>query len=559
MFEAEDLPEEFSLELDFVRLMLKTPKTRSVGVEHAWASKTLRNAIHMVIPSKIKFDITLPQDARLTFATRATSAERPISIEITVQHGGASENVFSEAESNHKVWSDHILDLSKWSGRTVQLEFSCEGEKNWDILYLANPCIYTPDEASLNVIIYLIDALRPDHMGAYGYPRDTTPNIDALLDHAIVFEHAYSTAPRTAESVPSIMTSLPSIVHGVTGGRSWLPRDKPLLQEILNNHGYATASFITNVWAGPKSGLDRGFDFLFDDIAKMHDEDAHRTLPDEIHTWLESNGDKPFFIYVHTAEPHAPYSAPPPFQHMFSSGDVEGKPIPPRFDWQMNDDVLQATKDLYDGEVRYADDSFGRLIATLKRLGIYDETVILVLADHGEEFYEHGKSKHGLQLYIESIHIPFIFIGKRLSDIPKRIDSPISTLDIMPTVLELVGAGAPEIMFGKALFNEDGLVEPDDDRPIVAEFEKGMQTLIKGDWALHRWEYLKSVNRHELYNISKDYGETKKIEDERRIADMESLLDDILLTYEGMQSAGEEFEEIDIETMERLRSLGYIE
>jgi arylsulfatase A-like enzyme len=294
----------------------------------------------------------------------------------------------------------------------------------------------------------------------------------------------------------------------------------------------------------------------------MREEDPYRALPEEIHDWLERNSDKPFFIYVHTAEPHAPYDAPEPFKHMYLSVEAEGKPVPPRFDRPMNDDVLQATKDLYDGEVRYADESFGELITTLRDLGVYDDTVILVLADHGEEFYEHGKSRHGLQLYIESIHIPFIFIGKRLPGTPKRTDAPVTTLDIMPTILDLTGAGIPEVMFGHGLFGKRGLADLDYDRPIVAEHDKknlNVSTLIKGDWALLRWRYLRGADRHELYNISKDYGQTVQIEDDNMISKMEEVLDEIMLTYEGMKSAGEAFEEIDVETMERLRTLGYIE
>jgi arylsulfatase A-like enzyme len=184
------------------------------------------------------------------------------------------------------------------------------------------------------------------------------------------------------------------------------------------------------------------------------------------------------------------------------------------------------------------------------------------MADHGEEFYEHGMSKHSLQLYNETIRVPFIFFGHRLRGTPARTKAPVSTLDVMPTVLSLLDIEGPDVMFGTSLFEDIRPAPLDFNRPIMAEnFKKryAAKALIAGDWKLIRWDSGPGSPRFELYNIDRDYGERTPVDDPGKLAEMRRLMTEILDAYRAMETPMDMPDEVDVETMEKLRSLGYID
>jgi arylsulfatase len=555
--------ETSSLELDYLRLIRRSSLSgEAAGVAKIWADRVQRECIFIGTPGRIEYELSMPPDAKLSFGAKVLSAQRPIQFTITIRDGGKSTGIFDRALSNANVWKDFRIDLSAWAGRTVRLEFQFAGGKSRDIAFVACPIVYTPDRDVTNMIVYLIDALRPDHTSVYGYERETTPVIKSLAEKGVVFERAYSATSRTVESVPAIMTGLPSTAHGIRDYGVVLNREVPLLQEILRNNGYATASFITNISAGPKVGLDRGFDHLFDAIRTMRSQEAVRTLPKgAVFSWLEINADKPFFIYIHTAEPHAPYAPPEPFASAFKTTDAQPVVMPSEDSFAAGTDALQATMDAYDAEILFADAGFGLLVEKLQELGIMDRTVIVVMADHGEEFGEHGMSMHGYQLYEESVRIPFVFIGERVPGAPAVVNSPVSTLDLKPTVLGLLGVEAKRVGLSRNLFGHDGLAGIDSDRIIFIENNTPgheARAIVKDHWKLIEWVGRQPPGQFELYDLLNDPGEFMPVDDPSVFETMQASLSQAAGVYRPLQREGHAAE-MDAETEERLKALGYID
>ena len=319
-----------------------------------------------------------------------------------------------------------------------------------------------------NVLLIVIDTLRSDHVGAYGYPYPTTANIDRLATRSVVFETAVSQAPWTAPAIASLFTGLYPSVHGLDGGIRWsepatsnggnlpfavqktLPPGHQTMAELFHRAGYTTAGFVSNLYVNAIFGFAQGFDH-FDDSHEDYffpDGEAKRRAEvtnQRVFDWLSSGVEEPWFLLVHYNDPHWPYEPPSPYGQSFTFGYngsltpnttreivVTHHEVPP----PISEQDLAYIVGLYDGEIQYMDAQLGQLLEAVGGLQLKRDLVSVVTADHGEEFLDHGAFNHGYTLYEEQTSVPFIISApSRLK--PCRISQQVRLIDAAPTLLDL--------------------------------------------------------------------------------------------------------------------------
>jgi arylsulfatase A-like enzyme len=431
-----------------------------------------------------------------------------------------------------------------------------------------------------NVLILVIDALRPDHLGCYGYALDTSPAIDALARRGVLFADATSLSSYTRASVPSIFASIRPGAHGVLSqGKKveMLSDEYKTLAETLKERGYVTAAFVPNPSLQRAFNFDQGFDLYDDDfqiaVRGNQEYETARRINERTLRWLRANHGKPFFAYLHYRDVHAPYVPPPPYDRMFDKPG-EGRPLTEAEYKTQPPDVRQPRRfrdlgsyiEQYDGEIRYTDDHLARLLETLSQEGFLDNTVIFLTADHGESFLEHGSWTHGTGLYEELARVPLLLILPGEKHAGQRVEAPVQTTDLYPTVLDLLDAEIPPELQGKSLFGAiEGKADPD--RPVFGEALVGRGHRPKnfgqfvavraGGWKLiyNRWS-----RSGELYHLSEDPAETRNLVD-REPERARALLR--LIAAHDRENAQRSHrvdgqEPLPEDVVEGLRSLGYV-
>ncbi len=310
-----------------------------------------------------------------------------------------------------------------------------------------------------NIILLSIDTLRADRLGAYGYKRPTTPNIDAFAKESSVFLNAVTAAPWTLPSHLSMLTGLYPSVHGVSRSRGQrLAKDIPLLAEVLKKQGYKNFAYTAGGYLSAAYGFDRGFDEYF---PKKHrklsgDKGFNSTISRTQARIEEFHGKEPFFIFMHTYDVHCPYTPPEPYFSQFKSEGAEfitpnrcGNPSYNNMNLTPANGLFLS--DRYDGAVRWVDDLFGNFFRFLKEKNILEDTVVIITSDHGEEFFEHGRIGHQSSLYRELLMVPLIVKVPGAS--AREIKSHVNVVDIYPTILALAGVEMERKMDGISLLD----------------------------------------------------------------------------------------------------------
>lgn len=309
-----------------------------------------------------------------------------------------------------------------------------------------------------NVVIYLIDTLRPDHLGCYGRSPSPSPALDRLAQDSVLFLDASAQSGWTKPATASIFSSQWPWRHRVQDFADQLGADVPWLPQILRAHGYQTGAVVTNRLAGSEFGYQRGYD-SFRQLAKDTSEHAHL----EAVNWLEKrNADRPFLLYVHTIDPHAPYMHSPAYRGRSRAQAEEIDQEPRllaeeatllRFRGRKLDELKPRVDQLiadYDREIANNDRSFGQLVEWLKAHNVYDNTLIIVVSDHGEEFLEHGYVGHLNSLYQELLHIPMLIKFPAQAGAATRVAETWQQIDLAPTVLKACGISPPSTFQGLA-------------------------------------------------------------------------------------------------------------
>ncbi|MGD8628434.1 MAG: sulfatase [bacterium] len=312
-----------------------------------------------------------------------------------------------------------------------------------------------------NLVLIGVDTLRPDHLGCYGYGPSTSPNIDRLAENGVLFENVVSPCPWTLPSFASIFTSLYPSQHGASGPRSALRKGFPTLASILLENGYATGAIINAPYLKGKFHMDRGFDFYY--MTPPEGRDADGTTEDALR-WIDDNSTGTFFMFAHYFDTHIPYAPPAPYDSLFDPGYAGKvrKPFNPKWlprarlhGLERITKLNQADRDhieaLYDGEVAYTDAAIGDLIDGLEARGLTDNTLIVFLSDHGEEFFEHGGFEHGHSLFGELLRVPLILsLPGRIPE-GRRVAEQVRLVDVLPTLLDLLGFEPEDHFEGRSL------------------------------------------------------------------------------------------------------------
>jgi choline-sulfatase len=402
--------------------------------------------------------------------------------------------------------------------------------------------------AGYNVLLITLDTTRADHIGCYGARRAETPAIDGLAREGILFADAVCTAPSTLPSHASMFTGLYPPNHGARlNGDFVLGPEQVTLAEILQSAGYETAAFASSFVVNSRFGLNQGFD-IYDEtigvdrsgstVAELNQRPAGDVTRAAIQ-WLERRSpDRPFFAWVHYFDPHLPYSPPPAFAARY-----RGR--------------------LYDGEIAYMDSEIAKLLAALDGRGLRNKTLVIAVADHGEGLGDHGESTHDRLIYESVMRIPLILACPGLFSGPYRVeDAVVATIDIFPTVLELLGLRTARSVDGVSLLAAR-------DRRDRAIYMEGLTTYVQNGWAplfglrRHADKYILAP-RPEYYDLRKDPGEMDNGYSKARgsaLAARDQLVTDLAAMLERWPPPAKVAASalaIDAETRHRLASLGYL-
>lgn len=508
---------------------------------------------------------------------------------VFIEAAGSKKMIFQKylsppPDKESPLFSWHSLDLPIIK-KDVRLSFVTEGDER-NLSFWFNPILYKKQEKTINVILISVDTLRADHLGCYGYERDTSPRIDHLAEDSVTFLNTYASSPWTLPSHVSILTSLHGVNHQVYHNDESMDLSLITLADILRKKQFCCAAFTGGGFVSSDYGFSKGFDAYSNDEGSTFRQDSAEHLFRLASEWLDKQKGKNFFLFLHTYQPHNPYACPSPYKTMFLEEGAKWRYLDLLGHLGGNPGIFKALKEeerqnvigLYDGEIRYTDEKLiGPLVQKLRDIGLYDQTLIIFTSDHGEEFYEHHGWGHGHSLYDESLKVPLIikfpesrFKGRRIHDI-------VSLVDIFPTVLEETGIDFSALdIDGQSLFplikgKEKG------DRMFLADVASNvLASRIPQKIAMNRGreklilskkyspEDLKYfvypppiLSLMELYDLALDPEEQENIADERpQLAN--HIVQKINEIYEAAQKKKTRKVEMDEELRKQLKALGYI-
>ncbi len=395
--------------------------------------------------------------------------------------------------------------------------------------------------AAPNVVLVTIDTLRADRVGAYGHAAAQTPALDRLAREGVLLEDAVVQVPQTRPSHASIFTGLLPYEHGIRDNYSHpLTAGTPTLASVLREAGWDTAGFVGAYPVSRPSGLDRGF-AVFDDpfgregaaTRETRTERRASEVVDRVLAWLRQPRARPFFAWVHLFDPHAPYDAPAPWGERLVDNP-------------------------YDGEVAYADAQLGRLLAWLDGAGLRPRTLVVVTSDHGEGLGAHGEDEHMFFVYDSTLRVPLVLSWPGHLPAGARVGGQFRSVDLLPTLLELVGVTAPSTsgVSRAPLLRRGGRIRESESyaETLYSQLHFGYAPLraLRGGG----WKYV-DAPRPELYHLADDPGETRNLIEER--TSVAAAMRERLLTFDRAAGPAPELPELDPDAAEQLAALGYVE
>jgi len=405
-------------------------------------------------------------------------------------------------------------------------------------------CLAFSDSPEYNILIITIDTLRADHLGIYGYEKIETPHINRLGKEGILFSHAFCPVPLTLPSHCSLFTGTLPLFHGVRDNGYPLPSNLMTLAEIFRDHGYHTAAFVGAFPLDSRFGLDRGFEVYNDfygsknilrDLSFV--ERKAEAVNESALEWIVQNKDDPFFVWLHYFDPHSPYDPPAPFKTRYAGKE-------------------------YDGEIAYTDKIIGELLTALKGQNLIQKTLVVLTSDHGEGLGEHKEKTHGIFIYDSTLRVPLVFYNPQIFPQHRIITDPASLIDVMPTVLDLMGFSHPPNIQGKSL--KSALFGQDFSHHEYFYIES-VAAMLDRNWAplqgirTENWKYILAPIP-ELYDMKNDPQELKNtIEKYPETAKkLKDKLNEIIEDHSSSYSTQIFHADMDKETREKLGSLGYV-
>jgi len=441
------------------------------------------------------------------------------------------------------------------------------------------------DSSKPNVILIIVDTMRADRLGCYGYKKDTTPNLDKFAEESVFFSQPVAQSSWTRPSIATILTGLYPSTHGAVSKVSMLPGDIITLAEAYSAAGYKTTGYANNINIAPMFGFGQGFHeyhhlspaYFFlatESAAKLSLYDIFRLIRErfiskakyvdhyyrdaeyvnkKVFSWLDESATNPFFLFIHYMDPHDPF-----FHHPYDGVGYArvSMPNPPL-------EMAQTLSDVYDGEITFWDRHFGMLMDTLRSRGLLENTIVVVTADHGEEFAEHGGWWHGTTLYDEQIIVPLIVRFPDSTYAGRRVDEQVRLLDLPPTLLARCGLPVPPGMQGTSLEWE----HPDFDGVMFAYAEEDFEGNLLKAVRSEEWKLIQANKGNprgleplELYNLVDDPREYKNLVERHpdQVKDLQIQIDDYAQQASESAVRGEEVH-LDDATKNQLRALGYME
>ena len=537
------------------------------------------------VPSSISFGVGVPRDPVFRFSTGAPSLgdeklRSSVLFEVHVENDGEPVLVFSDLIRRRapNQWRDHEVDLTPWAGKDVTLRLSSRfgagrGPGRAALVSWGDPVVSDrarkPDRPTL--VLVSIDCLRADHVGAYGYALPTTPEIDAVAREGTVFENAFSTASWTLPSHMSMLTGLVPSLHGATKWEK-LSSSVDYLPELLGRSGYRAAGVVSWVYLSQVYGFERGYDSY-----QVLDQPEGFDIIDRAIDELDRGRGQPQFLFAHLWDAHWPYL--PQEEDLARLGgrprDIssllefirEAKPT-------KDDRELEEIVRLYDAEIASADRELGRLFREMKRLGLWENALLVITSDHGEAFREHGHWQHSQTLYDELTRVPLIVKWPGQAE-PGRESALVSLVDLFVTFAEAAGIEVPAGGGTGALARRSLTASPDEDRTVLSEvsWRSPKGSSIKVALRDRSRKYIATltgppgddlgvaeVENEELYDLVKDPKERENLlgRDAETVNRFRAELRSFLEAARAARSLRKgDAVELDNETLEKLKSLGY--
>ncbi len=436
-----------------------------------------------------------------------------------------------------------------------------------------------PSEPSVgpspNVILIVVDTVRRDHLGAYGYARDTSPNIDRFASNAVRYTNAISQAPWTTPSIASLLTSLHPATLGIENERSILGRDFVFLSEVLADHGFATGAVVSHLFLSSRMNFDQGFEYFDESQILGFEGVSSPEITRRAMGFVDRHRAEPFFLWLHYFDPHWRYVVQPEFEidpeaaYRTHITDIPEMSELMRRTWELNAADIAELERRYDADIASTDHHVGRFLDHLRVLDLFDPSMIILVSDHGEEFMDHGFVNHGHSVYGELVNVPLIV---HYPDTPPAVvDDLVALVDVYPTVLELLEIERSEALVGSVLPRSSGgpagrvvftgavggaryeVGEEDSVRKVFSN----QRAAISGNWKLIRDL---QTDRRLLFDLVADPGEQNDLYPERGAehADLEARLDAWIAEAAKATPTTSEIE-LTPKEIESLRALGYVD
>ncbi|MGD8340445.1 MAG: sulfatase [Gammaproteobacteria bacterium] len=613
-------------EIESVRLIYRREYLATVPSGVSWQGFDHRSRETVVTraPERVTYDLTLPSQPWLDLAI-GTAEQLPVTFRVSAEQSG--EVVLAEARTLTTAarWEPMSVELAALAGQNVRLSLELESEQPGAVGYWGAPAIRNdgalptaaPD-APQGVILFVADTLRRDHLTPYGYERDTTPTLARLAAEGALMLDNQANSTWTKVSVPSFHSSTYPRTNKVQQMLDRLPAAATTLAEAYREAGYATLGLSANSFVGTGTNLHQGFED-FEEAAALIEATGEtpsksaRVQVDRLLPWLEGHRDVPFFVNIHVTDPHSPFLPQPPYDTYWGDADTRrrfdeavtqlrrivpdfsgvGAPArgePTTVSMQAAGiepmDIVQHHIDLYDGSVRAMDAELGRIVETLERLGLRDRVLLVFIADHGEEFLEHGGHFHR-QVYGENSNVPLVLWAPGRIAPGTVVGETVQSLDLMPTMLELSGLPVPATAQGQSFVS---LLEPEQlaggnvayaqtwsPTPVFSERMRESPGGVPGDtrffsysvidagWKLVHHVYIDEgldLPEYQLFDHVNDPLDQIDLAQENPavVESLTQLLQDWMAYADAAELAGdgEATEGLDPAELQRLCSLGYI-
>lgn len=602
-----------TFEIESVRVVSRREHLASVASGLAWQGlgEIYRETLVARAPERLHFELDLPRHPRLEVAV-GTMEDLPVTFRVGVKRAGEDGEaaMLEQTITTPHRWETARVDLARFAGDKVTLSLTIASDKPGALGFWGAPVVREAPPMSAGegspprpqgVIFIWADTLRRDHLPFYGYSRPTAPVLARMAAEGTLFEDCIAQASWTKASGPALMTSLYPTSHTVQSFNDVLPSSATTLAEVYRQAGYATLSLVSIGFVGKFSSMHQGFEELHEPGAypevQTGSQKSARAQVDRLLPWLDAHRDVPFFVLLHVRDPHSPHKPYPPYDTMWA--DAAGRqeherqaeavkpfiknPLMRRFGMPARADLVEAgldpeayvayEKDWYDGSIRAMDAEIGRLRERLAALGLDRRTLVAFVADHGEEFLEHGRMFHQQSVYGELANVPLFLWGPGVPA-GKRVAPTVQNIDLMPTLLELSGLAAPPGVQGASLvpllrgnggpwarpavIEASGRVDP-----TATEKDEAVAIVVDGWKLVERPRGPGDPPAHELYDRRKDPLDradvaaqhpdvitrlSRELEAWRRMATQARLKPDSAAV--GQMNADD---------LERLRALGYVQ